>query len=132
VRLINYSLATLATTEEQRIQHLSVLWCSAFIFHTILDPVTTYIVVVIFDAGTELNPLIKPWLQDGLRSFFLIHLPLYVLGICGLMILRWLFMQANDFEQLQAYYLSVFVLSGISVWGLLLVLNNLWVVWAWL
>jgi hypothetical protein len=119
----------LKNTEKQQLRQLSILWCGGFILHTIFDPVVTYTGVVMLEVGTELNPLMQPWLRSGFRSFLLIHTPLYVFGIIGLATIRWLFQRANGREQLQVYYLSIVVLSAVSFWGILLVLNNLWAIW---
>ena len=116
-------------TSKQRIRQVSALWCCAFFLHAIADPAVTYIAVVVLDVGTEVNPLLQVWLQHGLRSFVLIHVPLYALGIGGFVILRWLFQQADGREQQRVYRLSLFVLTGLSIWGVVLVANNLWVIW---
>ena len=69
------------------------------------------------------------WLNKGVGMFVLIHIPLYALGIVGFVLLRWLIKQGSEHEQRQVYYLSVIVLSAITIWGAVLVFNNLWVIW---
>lgn len=115
--------------ERQQLKHILLLWISAFFFHTIADPAVTYVAVVLLDAGVEANPFLRGWLHEGLSSFILIHTPLYVIGILGFLVLRWLFKRGSEREQNRVYYLSIVVLSGINLWGVLLVSNNLWVIW---
>jgi len=106
-----------------------LLWIGAFFFHTIADPAVTYIAVTILEVGVETNPFIRSWLDEGIEMFVLIHIPLYIFGIIGAVVIRWLFKQGSEREQKQVYYLSIIVLGVINVWGALLVLNNLWVIW---
>ena len=118
-----------ASTEEQQLQQLLILWISAFLFHTVADPATTYVAVSHLEVGFETNPYMRLWLNKGVGMFVLIHIPLYALGIVGFVLLRWLIKQSSGHEQKQVYYLSVIVLSGINIWGVVLVSNNLWVIW---
>lgn len=114
--------------ELSRIRNILILWIIAFVFHTILDPVTTYIAVVIMNSGYETNPFLQGWLHEGFYSFLLIHLPLYGMCLVGLIVLPWLFRQAGEYEQTLIYYLSVTVFGGVILWGALLILNNLLVI----
>jgi hypothetical protein len=116
--------------QDRQIQRILFLWCFVFFLHAVADPAITYLAVVILDVGTEVNPLLRVWLQHGWRSFLLIHVPLYALGVGGFVLLRWLFRQADRHEQRQAYWLALIVMSGLSIWGVVLVVNNLWVIWA--
>jgi hypothetical protein len=118
-----------ASAEEQQLQQLLILWISAFFFHTVADPAITYIAVIHLEAGIEANPFMRLWLEKGVGIFVLIHVPLYVIGVVGFVLLRWLIKQGSKHEQRQVYYLSVIVLSGINIWGTVLVFNNLWVIW---
>ena len=118
-----------APTEQGRLKQLLVLWISAFFFHTVADPATTYVAVSHLEVGVETNPYMRLWLNKGVGMFVLIHIPLYALGIVGFVLLRWLLKQSSGHEQRQVYYLSVIVLSGINIWGVVLVSNNLWVIW---
>jgi hypothetical protein len=116
------------STEKARIRQMLILWVGAFFLHTVADPTVTYVAVVLLDAGVEANPFLQRWIRDGIFSFIAIHIPLYVTGFLGFLILRWLFRQGSDHEQMRVYYLSIVVLSGINLWGMLLVFNNLWVI----
>jgi len=118
-----------ASTESRRLRHLFILWIGAFFLHTIADPAATYIDVTILEIGVETNPFIRSWLDKGIGMFVLIHIPLYIFGIIGIMVIRWLFKQGSEREQKQVYCLSIIVLGGINIWGALLVLNNLWLIW---
>jgi hypothetical protein len=118
-----------ALTKENRLKQLLVLWISAFFFHTVADPATTYVAVTHLGVGVETNPFIRVWLDKGVGNFILIHIPLYALGVVGFVFLRWLIKQGSEHEQRQVYYLSVIVLCGINIWGVVLVFNNLWVIW---
>jgi hypothetical protein len=117
-----------ASTEKVQLKQILILWVCAFFFHTVADPTVTYIAVILLDAGVEANPFLQQWIHNGLFSFIVVHIPLYVTGFLGFLILRWLFKQGADHEQMRIYYLSIIVLSAINLWGVLLVFNNLWVI----
>jgi hypothetical protein len=99
---------------------------AAFV-HTVLDPVVTYAVVVVFDAGTELNPWLASILENGGWAFAAVHLPVYVLVAVILCAYTYLFSIASDNEATQLYHLAVVAWSMILLWGLLVVGNNLFV-----
>jgi hypothetical protein len=117
------------SAKKRRLKHLLILWIGAFFFHAVADPVVTYIAVTLLEAGVETNPFIRGWLNQGIGMFVLIHIPLFILGVVGWMILRWLIKQELKQEQKSVYYLSVIALVVINLWGAILVLNNLWVIW---
>ena len=119
----------IASTEGRRLKQLLFLWIGAFFFHTVADPVTTYVAVTHLEVGVEANPFMRLWLNKGVGMFVLIHIPLYALGIVGFVLLRWLIKQGSEHEQRQVYYLSVIVLSAITIWGAVLAFNNLWIIW---
>lgn len=117
------------SAEKRRLKHLLILWIGAFFFHAVADPVVTYIAVTLLEAGVETNPFIRGWLNQGIGMFILIHIPLFILAVVGWMILRWLIKRELKQEQRSVYHLSVIVLVVINLWGAILVLNNLWVIW---
>lgn len=125
-RIISWRLPT----QEQRIRRSLIVFYVAVTFHTVLDPAITYLAVIQFEQGFEANPFIRSWLHAGLLPFVFVHLPVYVLCIGGGLTLRRLLQQAAGREQIVVYYLSIVGFSGLSCWGLLIVLNNLWVIWA--
>jgi len=126
---INLRSHFFTTIQAERIYCIKLLWILCFLFHTILDPAITYVAVVMLEVGIESNPFIQRWLDKGIGMFVLIHIPVYIFGIIGFMILQWLFNQGSKQEQRQVYYLSIIVLGGVNIWGVVLVLNNLWVIW---
>lgn len=116
------------STEERRFKKILILWIGAFFFHTVADPATTYVAVTHLQVGVETNPFIRLWLNKGVGMFVLIHVPLYVIGVVGFVLLQWLIEQGSEHDQRQVYYLSVIVLSGINIWGAVLAFNNLLVI----
>jgi len=118
-----------ATTEAERIRHSCVLLAVAFCLHTVADPALTYLGVVHFEVATEANPFIEQWLQAGLWPFIAIHLPVYALGAGSIVCLRWLYQAATPREQELMYYSSMIGFSGLILWGAILILNSLFVLW---
>jgi len=115
--------------QSQQIIHILTLWVAAFFFHTVADPLATYVAVEVLAVGVEANPVVRAWLQAGPGAYLLAHLPLYAIGVGGFVALRWLLARGTARERRQVYALSVVVLSVINVWGLALVCNTLWVIW---
>lgn len=117
-------------SETQQIKRSLRLLAVATLFHTVLDPAITYFVVIHFGVGFELNPVLRPWLQAGLFPFIIVHLPVYILSVGGGLAFRRLLQHASGREQVAIYYLSVVGFGGLVCWGVVLVMNNLWVLWA--
>lgn len=115
-------------TEQNYQGKLLVLWVGAFFFHTVADPLATYVAVEVLAVGVEANPVVRTWLQAGPGVYLLAHLPLYAIGVGGFVVLRWLLARGTARERRQVYLLSVVVLSAINVWGFALVCNTLWVI----
>ena len=116
-------------TSSSQLRYSSLLLLVAFGLHTIVDPALTYLAVVHFDVATEANPFIDRWLQAGLGPFIAIHLPMYALGVGLLAWLRRLYRAATPREQVYLYYLSMLGFSGLTLWGLALVVNNAATLW---
>jgi hypothetical protein len=119
----------LAGTLPDRLRHLKLLWICAFLLHAVLDPLITYISIRVLDTGYESNAFMRVWLNDGIGSFLLIHIPLFLYGVVGFLLLRWLLKLGNESQQAQVYYLSVGILGGAIIWGGVVVINNMWVLW---
>jgi hypothetical protein len=115
--------------EAQRIRRSLSVFTVAALLHTVVDPAVTYLAVVHFEVGSELNTFLRPWLHAGLFPFVLVHLPLYALSISGGLALRYLLQRASTRERVIIYYLSLAGFGGVACWGLLLVGNTLWVLW---
>lgn len=94
------------------------------LFYIVADPAITYFAVIILDVGVEANPFMRRYLNAGIDVFVLIHIPIYVIGVVGYVIFRWLVRHGTDAEQRRVYYLSVIILSGINIWGAVLDFNN--------
>ena len=118
-----------ATTEQARIRHSCWLLTVACCLHLVVDPALTYLAVVHLDAAREANPLLRRWLTAGGLSFISIHIPMYLLSGAALVVIRRLYRSATAREQVVMYQLSVVGFSGFILWGLLLSLNALRVIW---
>lgn len=118
-----------ATTQQTRIRHSWWLIIVAFCLHVIVDPALTYLAVAHLDLAREANPFIRYWLTAGTVPFVLIHLPMYVFCGISLVIVRRLYRSATVREQVIMYRLSVVGFSGLILWGILLSLNALRVIW---
>jgi hypothetical protein len=119
-----------ATSLPARINQVKTLWFCTFFLHAILDPFITYLSIGVLGIGYESNPFLREWLNEGIGPFVLIHIPLLVIAIVGFLILRWFLSHGDESEQTQVYYLSVLILGGAIIWGGLVVINNLWVLWS--
>lgn len=113
---------------DRRLRRFWALGLVAVGLHTVLDPVTTYVAVTVFEAGTEANPWLAGYLAQGAWAFAAIHLPVYLITFGVLGGFTWLYQQASAAEAAQLYRLSLVAWSGIILWGLLVVANNLLVV----
>lgn len=116
-------------TRAQQTRRCLAVFSLAVVLHTVLDPAITYVAVGYLEVGAEANPLMRQWLHAGIVPFIAIHIPLYALSIGAGLALRWLLQQATGREQVAVYYVSLVAASGLACWGLVLVINNLWVIW---
>lgn len=127
--MIQFRSRALLLPSDQQLRHVLILWISAFFFHTVADPTVTYVAVNLLEVGTETNPFIQSQLDRGFLRVVLMHIPLYILGIAGFVVLQWLLNRGSEQEQRHVYYLSLTLLSVINIWGIWLVWNNLRVIW---
>jgi len=117
-------------SQSQQVRRSLCLLAIAIGLHTVVDPAITYLVVIYLEVGFETTPFIQTRLHAGLFPFILMHIPVYVLSIGAALTFRWLLQQASGREQIAVYYLSIIGFSGLICWGLAIVLNNIWVLWA--
>lgn len=113
-----------------RFQLITGLWVGASLLHIVADPVTTYTAVVLVEAGIEANPVLRGWVQQGPVAFVLVHIPLIVASIVGWAALLLLLDRSTPRETTQVFYISIVALSGIILWGVFLLVNNLRVILA--
>lgn len=112
---------------DDRLAHLWQLYVVAFVLHGVADPLVTHAIVNIFDVGVELNPLFRSSLRDGAVSFAIAYVPLYLIAIAGLVALSTLYHRADDSDQGRIYRISTVILNLLIVWGIAIVVWNLWV-----
>lgn len=110
-----------------RVRRFWGLGLLAVFLHGVLDPLVTYLVVTVREAGTEANPFLAGHLDSGLGGLILVHVPLYVLAFGVLLAFTWLFARASSAEVDRLYRGSLVIWGLIILWGLILVGNNLWV-----
>jgi hypothetical protein len=108
-------------------RHIWLLGLTALAIHGMLDPLVSYLAISIFDIASEANPLMAPHFQGGIGRLFLIHIPLIILTIIGLWCLTWLFSVGTGSQKRKLYRLSVGLWALIILWGLVVVANNLFV-----
>jgi len=116
-----------AVDYDERLSHLWLLYVVGFILHGVADPLITHLIVNVFNVGVELNPLVRPSLQEGAVSFALAYVPLYIIAAAGLVALSALYHRASDADQIKIYRISRVILHLVIVWGALIVTWNLWV-----
>lgn len=113
------------TINDRRIRRVWLIGFTALTIHGILDPFVSYLAIRVFDVADELNPLMAPYFQGSIVDLFLVHLPLFLITITGLILLTWLFSLGTDSQKEQVYRLALAVFSLMILWGLGVVANNL-------
>jgi len=117
----------LNTTEDHRVKHIWALGLTALAIHGLADPAVSYLAINVFEIASEANPLLAPHFQGGLDGLLLIHIPLFMIAIVGIWSLTWLFSMGTESQKHQVHRLSVGLWSLIILWGLVVVANNLFV-----
>ena len=110
---------------DYRVRWFWKLGVAAVFIHIILDPLVTYIVVVVFEVGAEANPWLATYLNSGNWAFVSIHLPLVLFVGAAFVGFTWLFSISSDRESRQLHILSLLTWSAVLLWGLLIVAHNL-------
>jgi len=110
---------------DYRVRRFWLLGSTAAFVHTVLDPILTYAVVTVFDVGTEANPWLAGYLTHSGWAFAMIHLPLYGFVAAVLCAYTYLFSIASEREATRLYHLSLLAWGVILLWGLIVVGNNL-------
>lgn len=111
--------------KDYRVRRFWKLGLAAVFVHIVVDPLVTYVSVVIFEVGVEANPWLATYLYTGDWAFLTIHLPLVLFVGAVFVGFTWLFSISSGQETKQLYFLSLLAWGGILLWGLLLVGNNL-------
>lgn len=111
--------------EEYRLQRVWILGSAALVIHGILDPFVSYLAIRVFNVADELNPLMVPYFEGSIVDLLLIHIPLFLITITGLILLTWLFSLGSDSQKQRVYRLALAVFSLMILWGLGVVANNL-------
>jgi len=112
---------------DYRVRRFWKLGLAAVFVHIVLDPLTTYISVVTFGVGIEANSWLAAYLHAGGWAFVKIHLPLLFFIGAIFIGFTWLFSISSKRETRQLYILSILTWGGIILWGILVVVNNLMV-----
>ena len=112
-------------TIDRRVRRIWALGLLALLIHGLIDPVISYLAIQVFDVADELNPLMAPYFEGSIVDLLLIHIPLFLITITGLILLTWLFSLGTDSQKQQVYRLALAVFSLMILWGLVVVVNNL-------
>lgn len=112
---------------DYRLQRFWMAGLVAVFFHTVADPFVTYFAVNVYGVGMEANPWLSGHLEQGWQSFFLAHIPLYLMISAFFIAFTWLFSLGSESEKQQIYTLSMALWLLIILWGILIVVNNIWV-----
>lgn len=107
-----------------RIRRFWALGLIATTIHTILDPLSTYVIVNVLGVGAEANLWLASYLNQGAWPFIAIHVPLYLFVFILLLAFTALFRRATDAEATQLYGLSLIIWGGIILWGLSIIGSN--------
>lgn len=99
----------------------------AIFLHTIADPISTYLAVVVYNVGHEVNPLLATPLNQSLSAFVAVHTPVWMISIGTIAGFVVLFEKSSieDLEIVVRY--GELVWSGLILWGVIVVGNNLYV-----
>lgn len=113
------------TPLDTQIRNLGLLFGTVLLLHGLLDPLLTYVIVQVFDVGSELNPILRGGLERGLLPFVLVHVPLFL----GASLLFWLvtrlMRRGTAQERTFIYTVGVLVLLAMILWGVAILLWNL-------
>ncbi len=115
------------TFADYRLQRFWIAGLVATFLHAVADPSVTYFAVNVYGAGREANPGLSGYLENGWQSFLLAHIPLYLLILACFVAFAWLFSISSESEKQQMYTLGMVLWVIISFWGILVVVNNIWV-----
>jgi hypothetical protein len=94
------------------------------LIHGVLDPLTTYLAVAVFETGIETNYWLAGYFQQGVGAVILIHVPLYLLVITSYLSFTWLFIRATPQVATRIYWLAVGCFVLLILWGIVVVGNN--------
>ena len=112
---------------DARLRRIWGLYGVVVLLHAVLDPAVSYVAVRVADVAVETNPVLAPAFATGAAAVVVAQLPLFGIVIVGLGGLTALFNRASEREAAQLYRLSLLVLGGCALWGVILVGWNSWV-----
>lgn len=112
---------------DARLRRIWGLYGVVVLLHAVLDPAVSYVAVRVADVAVETNPVLAPAFATGPAAVVVAQLPLFGIVIVGLGGLTALFNRASEREAAQLYRLSLLVLGGCALWGVILVGWNSWV-----
>ncbi|EMA19726.1 hypothetical protein G9463_22900 [Haloarcula sp. JP-Z28] len=115
------------TFADYRLQRFWIAGLVAIFLHAVADPLVTYFAVNVYGVGIETNPWLSGYLQQGWQSFLLAHIPLYLMIFAFFISFSWLFSLGSESEKQQIYTLSMVLWLLITLWGIFIVVNNIWV-----
>jgi len=115
------------TFADYRLQRFWIAGLVAIFLHAVADPFVTYFAVNVYGVGIETNPWLSGYLENGWQSFFLAHIPLYVLILAFFIAFTWLYSFGSESEKQQTYRLAMALWLLIILWGAFVVVNNIWV-----
>jgi len=113
------------TLGDYRVRRFWTLGLIAMFLHGVADPAITYLIVDVYDVGTEANPWLAAHLSAGAAQFALIHIPLYVVALSVFVTFTWLFHRGSDAERARIHSIAVVLWTLIILWGVVIVGNNL-------
>lgn len=117
----------MVTTVDDRLRRIWLLFGLVLFLHGVVDPAVTYLIVRVIGIGIEANPILRGSLESGPVVLVTTLLPLLLLVVGCLGAITVLFRRADETEQEQIFKLSIVVLTMSILWGIGLLVWNLWV-----
>ncbi|RLM57007.1 hypothetical protein DVK02_04190 [Halobellus sp. Atlit-31R] len=112
-----------------RIRRVTVLYCAVGLLHGVLDPGISYVGVEVFEQGWEANPMMRVPMQDGLVTFTLVHIPLYLALLGSYLVTVELLDREPQNGTTAVYRLTLVGLLLLTGWGVWLNVRNLLVLY---
>lgn len=124
-RLTRNSLKPYMAFSDPRVKPILLLYGGVLFLHGILDPGISYIGIEVLGRGWEGNSIMRIPMQQGIGTFLLAHIPLYVGILVAYFMTITLIRKESKQGRNSVYRLALFTLSLLIIWGVWLNVRNI-------
>lgn len=110
---------------DPRVKPILLLYGGVLFLHGILDPGISYIGIEVLGRGWEGNSIMRIPMQQGIGTFLLAHIPLYVGILVAYFMTITLIRKESKQGRNSVYRLALFTLSLLIIWGVWLNVRNI-------